>query len=311
MRTFNNLQGAKEYVREKADLLQIISEDVGDIDWKEESRDTFVCCSPFRDEANPSFKVNKNRFKDWGGEQYSGDIFTWVQLWHNLSFSEAVAHVASRFNIDISSYYRNPTREEIQKARYIKINNLAAEMMHKWLRENIQIRDDYLARSGFSLDQIEPYQVGYCISRDLLISSIASQLQISQDEVDILEFSRGDLFTNAIVYPVHNQYGEVVGFYTKQLGIADATYKGNKADHPLHDQSVLYGMHVARRDIRKNNGQLVIVEGFRDAIAIKAAGCMGSSVIRNYLPISTRAVQERTGGNHSTHKAVHRGAAPR
>jgi DNA primase catalytic core len=278
MKTFSNLQGAKEYVRENSDLMQVIDEDVGEIDWKEESNGTYICCSPFREEDNPSFKVSNNRFKDWGGEQNSGDIFSWAQLWHNLSFPEAVSHIAERFRIDLTPFHKDPTQEEIQRARYIRINNQAAEIMHGWLRENIQVRDDYLSRSGFNLDQINPYLVGYCADKDLLVAALSKELHISQEDIDKLEFYRTDLFNNAIIYPIHNHHGDVVGFYTKQLGVEDAPYKGNKSDHPLHDPGVLYGLHVARRDIRKNNGRLAIVEGFRDAIATKFAGCMGSSL---------------------------------
>lgn len=278
MNTFNNLQGAKEYVRENSDLLQVIDEDVGNINWKEESGNTYICCSPFRNEDKPSFKVNGDRFKDWGGEQHSGDIFTWIQVWHNLSFPEAVNHVANRFNLDLTSFYKDPTQEDLKRFRYIKINNIVADLVHGWMRENIQIRDDYITRSGFTLDQMEPYKVGYCASADLLIASVAKEINISQDEISKLELSRKDLFDNAIVYPIHDHNSNAIGFYTKQLGVEDAPYKGNKSEHPLHDPGVIYGLHVARKDIRKNDGQLVMVEGFRDAIAIRAGGCMGSSI---------------------------------
>lgn len=284
MRRFSNLQGAKEFVRDNSNLVQIIDEDVGDVAWKEESGDAYVCTSPFRDEENPSFKVSGNRFKDWGGEQYSGDIFSWVQLWHSISFIEAVQHVADRFNLNLSSYYKDPTPEEIANSRYIRINNIAADAVHQMLRENIQVRDDYLTRSGFILDQIEPYKVGYCPSPDALISLISQEVVISQEDIEKLEFYRQDLFSNAIVYPIQkNQSNDVIGFYTKQIGGDNAPYMGNKSTHPLHDSGVLYGLNIARKNIRQNNGTLVVVEGFRDAIALRAAGCMTSSLTEPQL----------------------------
>jgi len=283
MRKFHDLQGAKEYVRERSDLMQMISDDIGDVEWKNESGDVYVCCSPFRDEANPSFKVHNDRFKDWGGEQYSGDIFTWTQIWHNVSFPESIAIVAKKFKVDIDRFYRVQTAEEQIIEDYFKINAYAAEIMHHWLRENIQIRDDYLSRSGFTLDQIEPYQVGYSASADLLVSAISNQFQLSQNTIERLEFYRNDMFTNAIVYPVHNHLSNIVGFYSKSLKSGMEPYIGNRASHPLHDPSVMYGLHVARKDIRDNHGRLIVVEGFRDAIAIRAAGCMGSSISEKQL----------------------------
>lgn len=279
MRKFSNIQGAKDFVRENTDLVTLINADVGEKDWKEESNNVFVCTSPFRDEAKPSFKVSNNRFKDWGGEQHSGDIFSWVQIWHGLSFIESIQYVANHFGLDLSPYYREQTKEEQVQSRLFKLNKIAAEFMHKVLRENLQVRDDYLSRSGFTLDQIGPYLVGYSPSKEILISHLSREAYITDDEIFSLEFNREDLFNNAIVYPIHNHASSIVGFYTRQL-IVDAPYKGNRSGHPLHDQSILYGFHVARKNIRKNNGRLVVVEGFRDAIALGAAGCMTSALTK-------------------------------
>ena len=121
MKKLSNINGAKECVREHSDLIKIIEEDTGDIDWSEEGNDTYVCCSPFRNESKPSFKVSGKRFKDWGGEQHSGDIFAWVQIWHGLSFVESIYHIAERFSIDLSPFQRDPTSEELQQHKYIEI----------------------------------------------------------------------------------------------------------------------------------------------------------------------------------------------
>ncbi len=84
MKKVKDINAAKEFVRERANLFDIISEDIGDQEWKDEGTNTQVTCSPFRDESNPSFKVSIDKFKDWGGEQHGGDVFTWIQLWHGL-----------------------------------------------------------------------------------------------------------------------------------------------------------------------------------------------------------------------------------
>ncbi|MCK5611402.1 hypothetical protein KAR91_56550 [Candidatus Pacearchaeota archaeon] len=277
MKKLSNINGAKECVREHSDLIKIIEEDTGDIDWSEEGNDTYVCCSPFRNESKPSFKVSGKRFKDWGGEQHSGDIFAWVQIWHGLSFVESIYHIAERFSIDLSPFQRDPTSEELQQHKYIEINNTAAEAMHQLFRETPQIRDDYLSRGGFTLDQLEPYQVGYCNDKDWLVAQISNKAHLSQDDIDRLEFYRKDLFNNTIVYPIHNSYGDVLFFYSKQLSGSDEPFKSVKSSHPLHDSSILYGMHIAKKGIRKA-GRLVVVEGFRDAISWKAAGVMGSEI---------------------------------
>lgn len=283
MKRIQDITGCKEYVREHADLYQIISEDIGDVEWKEESGNTLVCNSPFRNETKPSFKVSGKRFKDWGGEQYGGDIFAWLQIWHGVSFEESVIMAASRNNIDISSYMRDPTPQELELGKFKKANRVAAEFMHKLLLENKIIRDNYLSSSNFTIDQIKPYQVGYCPSNEVLISHVAREVQLTDNDIHRLEFSRQDLFTDALVYPIHNHSGEVAYFYTKQLNVDGAPYKSVRHEHPLYSHDILYGMHEARKHIRSNKGQLVIVEGFRDAIALKAAGVMGGAINNNQI----------------------------
>lgn len=274
---FIDLAVVKEYVREYSDLVTIIEEDVEDISWKQESNGILVACSPFREEDNPSFKVSGDRFKDWGGEQHSGDIFAWVQLWHNLSFTESIEFIADRFELDLSPFKREPTDAERQKSRYLKLNKLAAEFCHDMFRQNVNIRDDYLSRSGFTLSQVEPYQIGYCPSRDVLLDHLSREANITQEEADKLEFVRKDLFNNAIIYPVHNHRGEVIFFYTREIK-EESFYKGMRTGHPLHDPSVLYGLHVAKKNLRQNDGRIVVVEGQRDAIALKAVACMTSTL---------------------------------
>jgi DNA primase catalytic core len=276
VKKLSNIDGAKEYVREHSDLLKMIEDDVEDVEWTEESGDVHVCCSPFRDEQHPSFKVSGNRFKDWGGEQHSGDIFAWAQIWHGLSFVESIYHVAKKFELDLSPFQRDPTPEEMDRHRYIGINNIAADLVHQLLRETPQVRDDYLSRSGFSLDQIEPYKVGYCNDKDWLITQISQKVHLSNDDIDKLEFYRKDLFNNAIVYPIHDVYGDVLFFRCKQLS-EGSNYIGVRSSHPLYDPAVIYGMHVAKKQIRKT-GRLVVVEGQRDTIALVGGGVMGSEM---------------------------------
>ena len=278
MKKLINPHAAKEVVKEKADLLQIIKEDIGEHEWRPEGSNTWVTHSPFRDEGTPSFKVSGKKWKDWGGEQYGGDVLYWVQLWHGLRFEEAILHVADRCSIDIVQFLRDPTPEELQVSRYKQINSEAADYMHEVLRQNINVRDNYLNSSGFTLDMIAPYQVGYCSSVELLVGHLTNKFRMTEDEIHKLEFDRRDLFNDVLVYPVHNHSGEVIHFRTRKLNPPDSPYIGVRAEHPLHDLSVIYGFFEAKKNIRRNGGQLVIVEGQRDTIALKAGGVLGAAL---------------------------------
>lgn len=276
MKKLLNINSAKEYVRDKADLFKLISNDVSDREWKEENN-VHVTYSPFREESKPSFKISGNRFKDWGGEQHGGDIFYWVQLWHGLKFEESILYVANYFNIDITQYLRNPTPEELQLSHYKQLNKLAAEWAHQCLRNNSIIRDDYLSKSRFTLDMIEPYLIGYVPTIEALITYLSGITQLTENDVNKLQFDRRYLFTNALTYPVHDHNGDVLYFYTRQLE-PEAPYKSMTNEHPMFDPGIIYGLHVAKRKFRTNGAKLVLVEGQRDAIALGAGGILGSEL---------------------------------
>jgi DNA primase catalytic core len=284
MQKITDISACKEFVRENVDLFTIIDEDVGkhigdEVQWSNEGTDTVVTTSPFRDESKPSFKVRGDRFKDWGGEQYSGDIFAWVQLWHGLNFIDSIKHVASRFSLDISKFQSKPTPEEQLIGKYKNIYRIAAEWMHQCLIENALVREKYFGETGFNIEIIKPYQIGYCPNVGALINAVSKETQLSSPDVDILELSRMDLFNDAIVYPIHNHNGEVVSFYTRQINIDNAPYKGMRASNPLHDPSILYGFFIAKKTFREHGPNLTIVEGFKDAIVVpNGAGVMGGAI---------------------------------
>lgn len=279
-----DITGCKEFVRSNIDLQELINNDikkhlnVEEIVWKKEGTDTLVTCSPFRDETQPSFKVKGNKFKDWGGDQYNGDVFTWIQIWRGLSFIDSIFYLARRFDLNISRYLKEQSEEDKLLNRYKEINRYAAEWMHQCLLNNALVRENYLTQSGFTIKQIEPYQVGYCPNLDVLISEISKKINLTTPDIEILELNRRDLFNDAIVYPIHNHRGEVTTFYTKQLNKEDTHYIGMRSSHPLYDPSILYGFHVAKSGFREHGLNLVIVEGFRDTIAVCGVGVMGSAI---------------------------------
>lgn len=279
------MPGACNILRDKIDILDLIQADLPHVEWSTEaSGSRYVCNSPFREENTPSFKVDieRKRFKDYGGEGHYGDIIKWVMIWHKLTFIEAVLHLSNRFHINLDKF-KSPEaiRMATQRDRYVDANRYAADIMHDWLVGHPQIREDFLTRSGFTLEQIAPYKVGYCPSRDALVHALLEKIKLTEDEIRDLEFSRQDLFGNVVVYPIHNYHNEVIGFRTKladgNLHYGTSKYIGNKATHPLADLSVVYGFSQINRSINSTNS-VTMVEGFRDAIALGAVAIMGSEV---------------------------------
>src|SRR5271157_286517 len=299
-----SVMAAKEAVRNAVNIFDIVKADLPDHEWRE-SGDGFWTCSPFRTEVKPSFCVNvrKRIYKDFGGDSAGGDVFSWLVLFHGMSFEDSIIHAAHVGGFDITPFLREPTPEELLRAKYVTANAEAAKWMHQNMRENILVRDDYLSRSGFTLEMLEPYQVGYCASADALVSHVCRHVQLGDDDIRKLEFNRQDLFTDAIVYPIHNASGEILAFRTKLVNdnpglVGRAKYMGMRADHPLHDPGVVYGMHIAKKCLKFTGPRINVVEGHRDVIAMShlgTIGCMGPALtLEQIRTLTNRGIKQAT-----------------
>src|SRR5579883_183504 len=89
----------KELVRQQADIVRI----VGDyVKLRKSGAQNFSGLCPFHGEKTPSFSVHATRqFYHCFGCGVSGDVFSFVQKIENITFPEAVRHVAQKLNIPL------------------------------------------------------------------------------------------------------------------------------------------------------------------------------------------------------------------
>src|SRR3989338_7352820 len=109
-------------IRERADIVQIVSED---IPLKKSGRNHVGLC-PFHSEKTPSFTVNdeKQIFYCFGCGA-GGNAFTFLMKQENLLFPEAIKTVAKRVGVDLSMLDKKPSGEE-QKRELMFLANHAA-----------------------------------------------------------------------------------------------------------------------------------------------------------------------------------------
>lgn len=74
------------------------------------------------------------------------------------------------------------------------------------------------------------------------------------------------------MFPIHNESGKVIAFGGRALRAGDEPKYLNSPETKLYTKStVLYNLHRAKADARKNN-QLILVEGYMDVIGVYSAG---------------------------------------
>lgn len=263
-----------------------VDEVLGDyINIKKRGANLMANC-PFHDEKTPSFVVSpaKGMYKCFGCGK-SGNAVTFLMEHEKMEFPEAIRHLARRYNIELEETIR--TDEEVQKGQTKEslfiLNAYAAKQFQENLVENKEgktIALPYFRERGFSDKTIEDFQLGYCL--DIRDHFTQKALEAGYNEEFLIslgltkkneEGQYRDFFKGRAMFPIHNLTGKIVGFGGRVMGSTDKTAKYiNSPENELYSKSqVLYGMHLAKRAIPKEN-YCLLVEGYTDVISLYQAG---------------------------------------
>ncbi len=77
------------------------------------------------------------------------------------------------------------------------------------------------------------------------------------------------------MFPIHNASGRLVGFGGRTLGDDKAKYINTNETDRFHKGLLLYGIHLAKKEIRES-GRAVLCEGYFDVIGAVACGLEGA-----------------------------------
>jgi len=296
VREVGSFRDPVDEVRERCDLVEIVSQYVN----LRRSGRTMVGLCPFHNEKTPSFHVNpeRQRWKCFGcGE--GGDVFTFIQKIDNLTFREALEHLARKVGVEIRRTQQS-AKVYTEKDIVLRANNVACEFFRSQLRESSRALG-YLERRGLSESTIEKYLIGYAPdSWDGLLNHLIKQRLDPAEAVKAglliaREDGKGfyDRFRDRLIFPILDLSERVVGFGGRALGDDPAKYL-NTPETPLFIKSrTLYGLNRARRAISAED-RVIVVEGYMDAITAQEAGfentvaTMGTALTEDHVNIIAR-----------------------
>jgi len=240
---------------------------------------------PFHDEKSGSFHVNPSKgiYKCFGCG-VGGDAIDFVIRKENMPFIEAIIKVAEICNITIEEVEDSP-EERAQKDKRVEllnINKQAAKKFHDYLQEQNIYHDaqqELQRNRQLTLETILQFQIGYApdewqfLSRDLIERGLFEPSK----ELGLVTTSNErnfDTYRRRIIFPIHNEKGQIVGFGGRIIG--DNEQKApkyiNSKESPLYKKErVLYGLFHAITGIRKLKFAIV-VEGYYDVISMHQAG---------------------------------------
>lgn len=245
----------------------------------------FKAPCPFHNEKTPSFYVNdqKNFFHCFGCGAH-GDQIGFVMRHDNLSFMEAVEHLAAEAGMQVPQATPQERQQyERQKSLYDLVEQATRYYERELYNPGGRAALDYLRRRGLNDEAIARFRLGYAPQDGAPLRSLLSEAGYSEaDMVEVGLFKRPEagrairnFFWNRVMFPVTDRRGQVVAFGGRVLE-GDGPKYINSAENPLfHKGNLLYGMSRARQ--AASDGQkLIVTEGYMDVISCVLAGFEGA-----------------------------------
>lgn len=268
----------KEQLRQSVDIVKVVGEYVR---LRKAGPNRYVGLCPFHTEKTPSFGVNAaHQFFKCFGCGKGGDVFGFVQEIEGITFFEALRTLAERYGIPMPKRAEYSDPETRLRAAVFQMHEIAAQHFRDQLNgpSGAEARD-YVARRGVAPEVAAHFGLGYAdrSSRHLLRALESHGFSTEQIVTAGLAGRREDgsvyeRFRHRLMFPIHNEQGKVVAFGGRALDPKDEAKYLNSPETPIYKKStVLYNLHRAKQDVRKDN-RAVLVEGYMDVIGVWAAG---------------------------------------
>ncbi|WP_205271651.1 DNA primase [Lactococcus taiwanensis] len=236
---------------------------------------------PFHSEKTPSFNVNAEKgFYHCFGCGKSGDVIEFLKEYKQIGFVDAVKELADFAGIQIDFGEKSEDKQNPNAPLY-EINNQAARLYNTLLMSTTlgeQARH-YLEERGIDADTIKYFNIGLAPEEeDFIYQNLSSKF-----EEDVLvnsglfHYSNRkvfDAFTNRIMFPITNEYGQTIGFSGRKWQENDSAKAKyiNTSVTAIFDKSFeLWNLDRAKPSITKQR-EVYLMEGFMDVIAAYKAG---------------------------------------
>jgi DNA primase len=235
---------------------------------------------PFHEERTPSFSVNAaDKLYHCFGCGKGGDVITFVRETENLDFAGAVEWLAERFRVTLEYEETSPRVEEARKRRdrlHALLDQAASFYeRHLWETAAGEPVRAYLASRGLEEQVCREFRLGLSPGRGLAQKAREKGFSTQELRSAGLTNARGnDYFPQRLMFPLADSRGRIVGFQARKLR-EDDPLQGKYVNSPegelFHKSAILYGLHLARTAIAKQE-RAVVVEGNTDVIALRQAG---------------------------------------
>jgi len=279
-------------IRNSVNIVDVIS---NYINLEKKGKNYFGIC-PFHDDHTPSMSVSEEK------QIYtcfvcgmSGNVFSFVKDYENITFMEAVKRIADLNGISLSQKINVEKKYDKEYKAY----DLAVKFYKNNLKSSLGTNAlKYLYDRGITDEIINEFDIGVSLSDNNL-----SKLLISKDYNEDMLYNIGlvnkgeniyDLFRNRIMFPIHNSNGEAIGFSGRIYdNSVDSKYINTRETYIFKKGETLFNYHRASLEAKKLK-QLILCEGQMDAIRIYSSGVknvvatMGTALTKEHVNLIKR-----------------------
>src|SRR5450755_4837340 len=250
----------------------------------------FKALCPFHQEKTPSFTVSPQRqtFHCFGCG-VGGSVFRFVMDYEHLDFPSAVRKLAARAGIPVieeRGASGDDDRQHETRRALLQLHAEAAE----WFHENLVKGKaggparDYLKKRGIDGRIAADWQI--CFAPDSWDAFLTWAIDRGYRRLQVLQSGlikprdenrpdgeAYDRFRGRIIFPIHNDVGEVIAFSGRVLDKESEGAKYlNSPETPLFRKGhILFGLHKTKRPLIEANSAIVC-EGQLDLITLFEAG---------------------------------------
>jgi len=257
-----------EKVRAENEIEDVTEDMVSDFKGFESDGTTRLkCLCPFHQENNPSFTVyvQEQQYHCFGCGKH-GDVFNLVQELKGVNFVEARNILADMAGIPKPQMTSEDAKLEEVRRSIQDALVVTAEFYHQALLNNTSVLGDLKTKRAWSEETIKGAKLGLAQGSNLgqHLSSKGLDLELAK-KAGVLKADGSDFFHDRLVIP-YFQRGRVVYMSGRSL---DDSRPPKYLNLPVND---LVKKLPFNADALYKTGDLIIVEGFADALTLKEWG---------------------------------------
>ena len=261
-------------IRKSVNIVDVIS---SYMPLTKKGKNYFGVC-PFHDDHSPSMSVaeDKQIYKCFScGE--SGNVFTFLEKYENISFLEAVKKCADLSGIEFN--YGKSTQKNYNQDLY-DIYKFASKLYQNNLhsKEGKEARE-YLKNRKLDDNIIKEFEIGLSLNQ---ASILTDALKKKYDEKTLIksglvsegDYNLYDIYRNRIMFPLYDLSGNIVGYNGRIYNSNnknDSKYINSKETPIFKKGELLFNYHRAKKEAREYKF-VIVVEGQIDAIRCYQAG---------------------------------------